>query len=188
MSSKTRCHWAESDDLYILYHDEEWGVPSHSDHDLFENLCLEGAQAGLSWLTILKKRDNYRKAFDNFNWDKISKYDEAKFNQLMQDAGIVRNRLKINAFIENAKAIKLVIKEFSSFNDYIWAYVSNQQVTDGINNGGGEIANTMSKDLKKRGFRFVGPTICYGFMQAKGLVNDHTKDCFRFEEIKRLKS
>ncbi len=165
---KKRCAWAETNDLFIPYHDDEWGVVVHNDRLLFEMLNLEGAQAGLSWLTILKKREHYRKVFDNFNAKKIAAYTSAKRATLMKDAGIVRNRLKINAVIENAQAFLTVQKEFGSFDTYIWQFARGKK-TD---------CDDMSKDLKKRGFRFVGPTICYAFMQAVGMVNDHTANCF----------
>lgn len=180
-----RCAWAESNELFIPYHDEEWGVPAHDDRLLFEMLNLEGAQAGLSWLTILKKRDTYKKAFDNFDAGKIAKYDETKRAELMQDPGIIRNRLKINAVIENAQAYLLLVKEFGSFDSYIWKFVNGKPIVDGYRNGGPNLSETVSKDLKKRGFRFVGPTTCYAFMQAVGLVNDHQKDCFRFKTVSK---
>jgi DNA-3-methyladenine glycosylase I len=160
----TRCAWCGTDPLYVRYHDEEWGVPLHDDRRLFEMLILEGAQAGLSWITILRKRPAYRKAFDRFDPKKIARYGAAKKRALLADPGIVRNRLKIDAAIANAKAFLVVQKEFGSFDRYIW------QFTD---------AKAMSRDLKKRGFNFVGPTICYAFMQATGMVNDHAVDCFR---------
>ena len=160
---KKRCAWAKSE-LAIAYHDEEWGVPEHDDRRLFECLTLEGAQAGLSWETILQKRENYRKAFARFDPRKVARFDARKKNALMKDPGIVRNRLKIESTVANAKAFLAVQKEFGSFDAYIWQF---------------EDAKAMSKDLLKRGFRFVGPTICYAFMQAVGIVNDHTKDCFR---------
>jgi len=168
MSALHRCSWAESNPLLAEYHDTVWGVPVHDDQLLFEMLNLEGAQAGLSWLTVLKRREGYRKAFDNFNTKKIITYDDTKRAALMQDEGIIRNRLKINAVIENAKAFLAAQKEWGSFDNYIW------QFTD---------KDLMSKDLKKRGFRFVGPTICYAFMQAIGIVNDHTPDCFRYKQV-----
>ena len=161
---KRRCAWCGSDPLYVKYHDEEWGVPVHDDRRLFEMLILEGAQAGLSWITILRKRPAYRRAFDRFNARKIAAYDAKKRRALLADAGIVRNRLKIDAAIGNAGAFLETLKEFGSFDKYIW------QFSD---------ADTMSSDLKKRGFRFVGPTVCYAFMQATGMVNDHAVDCFK---------
>lgn len=163
-TEKVRCSWAEGNELMAAYHDTEWGVPTHDDRLLFEMLNLEGAQAGLSWLTILKRRDTYRKAFDNFDAKKIVTYTDAKRAQLMQDTGIIRNRLKINAVIENAKAFLTAQNEWGSFDRYVWQFADK---------------DAMSKDLKKRGFRFVGPTICYAFMQATGMVDDHSPDCFR---------
>jgi len=161
--TQQRCRWA-STPLGIAYHDEEWGVPEHDDRKLFECLTLEGAQAGLSWETILQKRENYRKAFVRFDPGKVAKFDSRKKNALMKDAGIVRNRLKIESTVTNAKAFLAVQKEFGSFDAYIWRF---------------DDAKAMSKDLLRRGFRFVGPTICYAFMQAIGIVNDHEKGCFR---------
>ncbi len=170
LKEKVRCKWAESHELFAPYHDEEWGVPVHDDRLLFEMLNLEGAQAGLSWLTILKKRWNYLKAFDHFNARKIAKYDKAKKAALLKNEGIVRNRLKINAVVENAKAFLAVQREFGSFDKYIWQFaVGNAKAKSEL----------MSKDLKKQGFRFVGATVCYAFMQAVGMVNDHSADCFR---------
>ena len=188
MNSK-RCGWSTSDPLYIKYHDEEWGVPLHDDRKLFEFLILEGAQAGLSWITILKKRENYRKAFDNFDFEKIAKYGDKKINSLLSDAGIVRNKLNINAAIVNAKAFKEVRKEFGSFDKYIWQFTGGKPIINKWNALKGMPAKTeesdcMSKDLKKRGFKFVGSTICYAFMQAVGMVNDHTTDCFRYKELR----
>ena len=166
-----RCSWAGTDPLYVKYHDEEWGRPQHDDRRLFEMLTLEGAQAGLSWITILRKRPAYRKAFDNFDPKKVARYDAKKKRALMADAGIVRNRLKIDSAVTNAQAFLDVRKEFGSFDAYIWKFAD---------------AAAMSKDLRKRGFRFVGPTICYAFMQATGMVNDHVVDCFRRREVERL--
>lgn len=161
---KKRCHWVNLENpLYVDYHDKEWGVPVHDDEKLFEMLCLEGAQAGLSWETVLNKRENYRKAFVNFNPVKVSKFTEKHVEKLMLNAGIIRNRLKINSVIINAKAYLKLKKEGISFNDYLWSFKD---------------ANAMSKDLKKLGFKFVGATICYAFMQAIGMVNDHDKGCF----------
>lgn len=184
---KKRCEWA-SDPLNISYHDNEWGVPVHNDKKLFEFLILEGAQAGLSWTTILKKRENYKKAFDNFDFKKIAKYDLKKITSLLKDEGIIRNKLKINATIENAKAFIKVIKEFRSFNNYIWKFVGNKPIKNAFKKLSDIPAKTkeaeeMSKDLKKRGFKFVGPTICYAFMQAVGMVNDHQTHCFRYKNI-----
>ncbi len=182
--SKNRCAWCGSDLLYIEYHDKEWGVPLHDDTRLFEMLVLEGAQAGLSWITILRKRQNYRKAFDNFNAKKIAGYGRKKINELLKNEGIVRNRLKIEATVSNAKAFLEVQKEFGSFDKYIWQFVAGKPKHNSPASLKGIPATTaesdaMSKDLKKRGFRFVGSTICYAFMQATGMVNDHIVDCWR---------
>jgi DNA-3-methyladenine glycosylase I len=184
MKKPARCGWSLSDPLYIRYHDEEWGIPVHDDQHLFEMLILEGAQAGLSWITILKKRENYRKAFDRFNAKKIAGYDARKKRELLSNAGIVRNRLKIDATISNARAFLAVQKEFGSFDAYIWQFVGGKPK---INRWRSlkEIppmtpeSDAMSKDLKIRGFRFVGSTICYAFMQAVGMVNDHITPCYR---------
>ena len=188
-----RCAWLDyhgkATELDIKYHDEEWGTPVHDDKLLFEFLILEGAQAGLSWTTILNKRGNYLKAYDNFDPVKIAKYSETKQQKLLQNAGIVRNRLKVAASVINAKAFLRVLKEFDSFDDYIWGFIENQTIQNSWKSQEEVPATTkesdaMSKDLKKRGFKFVGPTICYAFMQATGMVNDHTVDCFRFRELK----
>ena len=183
-TKKTRCAWVGDDPLYLAYHDEEWGVPVHDDRVLFEFLILEGAQAGLSWITILKKRDNYRRAFDNFDPRKIARYDDAKVRTLLADPGIVRNRLKIAATIQNAKAFLAVQKEFVSFDAYVWQFVGGKPKRNRWKTIAEAPAKTpesdaLSKDLLKRGFKFVGSTICYAFMQAVGMVNDHTVDCFR---------
>lgn len=186
---KKRCEWSVSDPLYVKYHDEEWGVPVHDDKKLFEMLLLEGAQAGLSWITILKKRINYRKAFDNFNAKKIAKYDEKKRKELLENAGIVRNKLKVNAFIVNAQLFLDIQKEFGSFDKYIWQFVNYKPIVNKFKSLK-EIppftkeSDAMSKDLKKRGFKFVGSTICYAFMQATGMVNDHITSCYRYRELK----
>ena len=172
-----RCPWSEASYTpYADYHDIEWGVPIHDDRKLFEFLILEGAQAGLSWLTILKKRENYRKAFDHFNAKKIIRYNSSKIKSLLKNEGIVRNRLKINAVIENAKAFLKIQQEFGSFDTYIWEFIDGKPAKK---NQAIEVSEQMSKELKKRGFKFVGATICYAFMQAVGMVNDHSKDCFR---------
>lgn len=178
-----RCTWAESNELFIPYHDQEWGIPVHDDRLLFEMLNLEGAQAGLSWLTVLKKRENYRKAFDNFNAEKITNYDEAKKEVLLKNEGIIRNRLKINAVVENAKAFLEVQHEFGRFDTYIWQFVDGKPLIDSKEQNALAKSELMSKDLKKRGFRFVGTTICYAFMQAVGMVNDHSPDCFRYKML-----
>jgi DNA-3-methyladenine glycosylase I len=179
-----RCAWAKGD-LYIAYHDHEWGVPVHDDRLLFEFLILEGAQAGLSWITILKKRDHYRRAFDHFEAAKIARYDARKLQQLLADPGIVRNRLKIESAVQNAKACLTVRKEFGSFDRYLWQFVGGQPIRHHWKSLKEIPARTpesdaMNKDLIKRGFKFVGSTICYAFMQAVGMVNDHTTDCFRY--------
>ena len=184
-----RCEWA-GNDLAIKYHDEEWGVPLHNDQMLFEFLILEGAQAGLSWDTILAKRENYRKAFDNFDPNKVAKYGDKKREELLGNAGIVRNRLKIKSAIQNANAYLEVVKEFGSFDTYIWSFVGGKPLVNKCETMGDvpaktEISDVMSKDLKKRGFNFVGSTICYAFMQATGMVNDHLVSCFRYELIGR---
>jgi DNA-3-methyladenine glycosylase I len=184
-----RCNWANGE-LNEAYHDTEWGVPVHDDRLLFEFLILEGAQAGLSWITILKKRDNYRRAFDNFDAHKISRYDARKVKQLLADPGIVRNRLKIQSTIGNAKAFLEVQKQFGSFDAYIWGFVGGKPIQNRRKSLGQLPARTaesdaMSKDLLKRGFKFVGSTICYAFMQAVGLVNDHMVDCFRCNQVAR---
>jgi DNA-3-methyladenine glycosylase I len=187
-----RCAWAGiSDPLYLAYHDEEWGVPIHDDRLLFEFLVLEGAQAGLSWSTILKKRDNYRQAFDHFDAEKVAAYDEQKIAELLSNPGIVRNKLKIHAAIQNANAFLAVRQAFGSFDAYIWQFVGGKPKINAWKTLRDIPAETdesraMSKDLLKRGFKFVGPTICYAFMQAVGLVNDHTVDCFRYTEVARL--
>ncbi len=178
-SKKTRCAWANTHELFIPYHDREWGVPVHDDRLLFEMLNLEGAQAGLSWLTILKKRENYRKAFDNFDAKKIAKYSAVKQAALMKNEGIVRNRLKINAMVENAKAYLAAQKEFGSFNSYLWGFVKNKTIPQTKRKEALAVSEIMSKEMKKRGFRFVGPTILFAFMQAVGMVDDHSPDCFR---------
>jgi len=182
---KIRCAWCPADNpLYVEYHDKEWGVPVHDDRLLFEMLILEGAQAGLSWLTILRRRDGYRKAFANFDAKKVARFDKKKMAALMQDEGIIRNRLKIGATVDNARAFLEAQKEHGSFDRYIWSFVGGKPIRNLRKKGERLPAQTveaeaMSKDLKKRGFRFVGPTICYAFMQAVGLVDDHSADCFR---------
>ena len=178
----TRCRWCGDDPLYVAYHDEEWGVPVHDDRLLFEMLVLEGAQAGLSWLTILRKREAYRRAFDRFDARKIADYQARKLRALMNDAGIVRNRLKIEGTVKNAKAFLVVQEEYGSFDEFIWQFVGGTAIVNRLNPGDGIAATTpesdaMSKSLKKRGFTFVGSTICYAFMQAIGMVNDHVVGC-----------
>lgn len=183
-----RCHWA-SNEWNIPYHDEEWGVPVHDDRVLFEFLILEGAQAGLSWDTILRKRLRYREVFDNFDPERVARYDSKKIRELLKDPGIVRNRLKIAATIGNARAFLAVQKEFGSFDAYVWQFVGGKPKTNHWTRRKKVPAKTpesdaMSKDLQKRGFRFVGSTICYAFMQAVGMVNDHLTDCFRYKAVK----
>ena len=185
-----RCGWAEKSDLYRAYHDQEGGVPVHDDRLLFEFLYLEGAQAGLSWETILNKRENYRRAFDGFDAVKIARYGEKKLAALLADAGIVRNRAKIEATVGNAKAYLAVRKEFGSFDAYIWGFVNGRTIKNRwalLKEIPAETpeATAMSKDLKQRGFKFAGPTICYAFMQATGMVNDHLVDCFRWKQAGR---
>lgn len=186
MQNKIRCGWAGSDPLYHRYHDEEWGVPSYDDQHLFEMLILEGAQAGLNWLTILKKREGYRKAFDQFNAEKMARYSASKIEKLLLNPDIIRNRLKVNAAVTNAKKYLDVKKEFGSFSDYIWRFVDGKPINNKWKTMKQVPATTkesdaMSKDLKKRGFKFVGSTICYAYMQAVGMVNDHTTDCYRYK-------
>ena len=188
---KNRCIWCGSDPLYIAYHDDEWGIPIHDDRRLFEFLVLEGAQAGLSWLTILKKRENYRKAFHAFDCETVANYTETDVRRLLSDSGIVRNRLKIESAIKNARGAIKIREALGSLDSYLWSYVEgitkqNEWKSMAEIPVKTEISHMMSKDLKKRGFNFVGPTICYAFMQAVGMVNDHTTDCFRHEEIKEL--
>jgi DNA-3-methyladenine glycosylase I len=183
-----RCNWAGTDPIYVTYHDTEWGVPLHDDRKLFEFLILEGAQAGLSWITILKKRQNYLKAFDNFNPRRISHYDSRKISELLLNEGIIRNRLKIEAAVQNARSFLKLQKDLGTFDAYIWQFVGgktrkNMWKTTAEIPAFTDESVAMSNDLKKRGFKFVGPTICYAFMQAVGLVNDHTIDCFRYAEV-----
>jgi len=188
MNEIKRCNWSVNDPLYIKYHDKEWGVPVHNDRKLFEMIVLDGAQAGLSWLTILKKRENYRKAFDNFDPKKVAKYDKRKIAQLLKNDGIVRNKLKIESAVTNAKAFLKVKDEFGTFDKYIWKFVNGKTIINSWKTlkeipAFTKESDVMSKDLKSRGFKFVGSTICYAFMQAAGLVNDHTIDCFRYKEL-----
>jgi DNA-3-methyladenine glycosylase I len=187
-----RCPWGESHPLYIPYHDKEWGTPLHDDRGLFEFLLLEGAQAGLSWLTILKKRDAYCKAFDDFDARKVARYDARKVKRLLGDEGIIRNRLKIEAAVANAKVFLAVRREFGSFDAYVWRFVGGKPI-DGRRRSMKEVpartaeSDSMSADLRGRGFRFVGSTICYAFMQATGMVNDHLVSCFRHREVSRIR-
>lgn len=184
----TRCEWAGTDPLYVAYHDQEWGVPVYDDQLLFEFLVLEGMQAGLSWMTILRKRENFRKALDGFDAAKIAGYDEVKVGELLTDTGIIRNRLKIRATIDNARAFLKVQEEYGNFAKYLWQFVGGKPITNGWKIMSEiptqtEAAVQMSKDLLRHGFRFVGPTICYAHMQATGMVNDHVISCFRYQEL-----
>ena len=188
--NKQRCTWPGNDPLYCAYHDEEWGVPLHDDRALFEFLILEGAQAGLSWITILRKRENYRAAFDNFDAECIARYDASKIESLLQDAGIVRNRLKVEAAVNNAQKFLDVQEQCGSFDAFIWQFVGgkpkqNRQRSPAEISASTPESDAMSKELKRRGFKFVGSTICYAHMQATGMVNDHTVDCFRYLEVQR---
>jgi len=185
-----RCAWANADPLLTVYHDTEWGVPLFDERKLFEFLVLDAMQAGLSWLTILKKRDNFRHAFADFDPMKVARYDKRKVHTLLDNSGIIRNRLKIEAAIANARAFLRVQKELGSFSEYIWTFVDGRPIVNSWQNQGEIPAQTlrsvkMSKELQKRGFRFVGPTICNAFMQAAGLVNDHVVGCFRYREVQR---
>ena len=185
---KHRCEWVGSDALYIAYHDNEWGVPVYDDAKLFEFLVLETFQAGLSWITILKKRENFRKAFDQFDYNKIAIYDNDKYNELLQNAGIIRNKLKIKATISNAKVFIQVQKEFGSFSEYIWKFVGGKPIINKWKTidevpATTEISDRLSKDMKKKGFKFVGSTVIYAHMQATGMVNDHTINCFRHKDL-----
>ncbi|MDP2144785.1 MAG: DNA-3-methyladenine glycosylase I [Gallionella sp.] len=185
-----RCAWVGNDPLYRAYHDTEWGVPLHDDRALFEFLILEGAQAGLSWITILKKRDNYRAAFDNFDATRVARYDANQIESLLQNPGIVRNRLKVQSAIVNAQKFLAVQQEFGSFDEFIWRFVGGRTKQNAWRSLAEVPASTaesdaMSKELKRRGFKFVGSTICYAFMQATGMVNDHTTDCYRHKELQR---
>lgn len=185
---KNKCGWCSGDALYEKYHDEEWGVPVKDDDTLFEFLILETFQAGLSWITVLKKRENFRKAFDNFNYHEIATYGQPKIDELLENSGIIRNRLKIKATISNAIAFILIQKEFGSFSDYIWSFVDHKPIKNNVVNykeapANTELSNKLSKDLKKRGFKFVGSTVMYAHMQATGMVNDHETSCFRYNEV-----
>ena len=186
--SKLRCTWAGDDPLYCAYHDEEWGVPLHDDRALFEFLTLEGAQAGLSWITILRKRENYRAAFDNFDPERIARYGASKIESLLQNPGIVRNRLKVEAAVNNARRFLEVREKYGSFDAFVWQFVGGKPMQNHWR-GHAEIpastveSDAMSKELKRRGFKFAGTTICYAHMQATGMVNDHTMDCFRYLEL-----
>lgn len=186
--TKIRCGWCMGDPLYENYHDEEWGVPVYDDDKLFEFLILETFQAGLSWITVLRKRDNFRKAFDDFDYKKVARYSEKKIESLLQDAGIIRNKLKVRATVTNAQAFLEVQKEFGSFSNYIWNFVDGKPIKNAFRSLDEIPANTslsdaISKDLKVRGFKFVGTTVIYAHMQATGMVNDHVQDCFRYDEV-----
>lgn len=190
---KHRCEWCGNDPLYIAYHDNEWGIPVHDDRLLFEFLILEGAQAGLSWLTVLKKRQNYKKAFHDFDCERIAAYTDEDTARLLADPGIIRNRLKIASAVKNARGVLAIREEYGSLDAYLWSYVDGSPIQNAWDSLADipvktELSDRMSKDLKKRGFSFVGSTICYAFMQAVGMVNDHTTDCFRYSEIKATKA
>lgn len=187
-SKKIRCGWCGTDPLYVKYHDEEWGAPVKDDKTMFEFLLLETFQAGLSWITILRKRENFRKVFDNFDYKKIAKYDQAKIDSLLQDEGIIRNKLKVHSAVTNAQLFMEIQKEFGSFSNYIWAFVNHKPIkniwkTHKDTPATSAESDALSKDLKKRGFKFVGSTVVYAHMQATGMVNDHIEDCFRFHEV-----
>jgi DNA-3-methyladenine glycosylase I len=186
-----RCTWCGDDELYVEYHDQEWGVPCYDDDTLFEFLLLEGAQAGLAWITVLRKREGYRALFDNFDARKIARYTDKKLDRLLQDPRIIRNRLKVYSARRNARAFLEVQQEWGSFSDYLWHFVNGKPIQNSYRSlkdlpAATELSNTISKDLKKRGFNFVGSTIVYAFMQATGMVNDHTRDCFRYQPCKKL--
>lgn len=186
--AKHRCGWCVGDPLYEAYHDQEWGVPVYDDDTLFEFLILETFQAGLSWITVLRKRENFREAFDNFDYQKIAKYKQAKIETLLKNEGIIRNKLKVNATVTNAQAFMKIQDEFGSFSKYIWDFVDGKPIKNSIQNykeapGNTELSDKISKDLKKRGFKFVGTTVIYAHMQATGMVNDHEVSCFRYNEV-----
>jgi DNA-3-methyladenine glycosylase I len=186
--NKTRCSWCGDDPLYVAYHDEEWGVPVYDDQTLFEFLILETFQAGLSWITILRKRENFRKAFDQFDYNRIATYNQDKVDSLLHDAGIIRNKLKVNSAITNAQYFMEIQKEFGSFSKYIWGFVNGKPIKNNFKTleecpANTSLSDEISKDLKKRGFKFVGTTVIYAHMQATGMVNDHIKDCFRYNEV-----
>lgn len=188
MSKINRCDWCGDDPLYVKYHDEEWGVPVYDDPTLFEFLILETFQAGLSWITVLRKRENFRRAFDNFDYKKIAGYGEDKIQELLLDPGIIRNKLKVRATVSNAQAFMKVQEEFGSFSDYIWGFTDGKPIKNTLKTLAEAPANTplsdkISKDLKKRGFKFVGTTVVYAHMQATGMVNDHLVDCFRYSQV-----
>ena len=185
---KLRCDWCIGNPLYEQYHDEEWGVPVYDENKLFEFLILETFQAGLSWITVLRKRENFRAAFDNFDYKKVAKYNQDKIDTLLEDAGIIRNRLKIKATITNAQAFMAIQDEFGSFSEYIWKFTDGKPIQNTFKSmsdipANTSLSSTISKDLKKRGFKFVGTTVIYAHMQATGMVNDHIVDCFRYKEV-----
>jgi DNA-3-methyladenine glycosylase I len=185
---KHRCGWCLGDDLYETYHDDEWGVPIYDDAKLFEFLILETFQAGLSWITVLRKRENFRKAFDNFDYTIVANYNQTKIDSLLQDSGIIRNKLKIHATITNAQAFMKIQEKFGSFSSYIWAFVDGKPIKNNFKSinqlpANTPLSDTISKDLKKRGFKFVGSTVIYAHMQATGMVNDHEINCFRYHEV-----
>lgn len=186
-----RCSWCEKEEIYIEYHDKEWGVPVFDDHKQFEFIVLESAQAGLSWLTVLKKRENYRKAYDNFDPKKVAQYDSKKLEELINNSGIIRNRMKIAASINNAQRFLEIQQEFGSFSNYLWGFVNNEPVINKFASiseipATTELSDTISKDLKKRGFKFMGSTIVYAHLQAVGIINDHITSCFRYNEVNSL--
>ncbi len=186
---KKRCSWCSDDPLYQKYHDKEWGVPLHDERELFEFLCLEGAQAGLSWITILKKRENYRLAFEDFDAEKIALYDERKIAALLQDKGIVRNKLKVNTFVNNARSYLTMLEKGETLDNFLWDFVDGNTIQNSWKTPSEvppstPLSDMLCKELKRRGFKFVGGTICYAFMQAIGMVNDHTTDCFRYQELR----
>lgn len=188
MNKKQRCGWCEGDALYEAYHDKEWGVPVYDDDTLFEFLILETFQAGLSWITVLRKRENFRNAFDNFDYEKISDYTQEKIDTLLNDAGIIRNKLKLKATVTNAQAYLKIQEEFGSFSKYIWGFIDGKPIKNSLKYykdapANTSLSDTISKDLKKRGFKFVGSTVIYAHMQATGMVNDHEVGCFRYEEV-----
>lgn len=188
MTIKQRCPWCEGNTLYEKYHDEEWGVPVYDDAKLFEFLILETFQAGLSWITVLRKRENFRKAFDDFNYKKIAQYKQDKIDQLLQDTGIIRNKLKVNATVTNAQAFIKIQEEFGSFSNYIWGFIDGKPIKNNFKTlsevpANTPLSDTISKDLKKHGFKFVGTTVVYAHMQATGMVNDHVTSCFRYDEV-----
>ena len=189
--SKQRCPWCGTDPLYVAYHDTEWGVPVKDDDTLFEFLILETFQAGLSWITVLRKRENFRKAFDDFNYKKVAQYDDSKLDSLMKDPGIIRNKLKIKATVNNAIAFMAIQKEFGSFSSYIWQFTGGKPIINAFKTmaevpANTPLSDTISADLRKRGFKFVGSTVIYAHMQATGMVNDHLTDCFRYSEVNKI--